>query len=63
MFHLSHLFSFAAQDSHSLKDLPETSTIQEERVRELEAEVRALQGLVCYLLEKNECLRVRIWTS
>jgi hypothetical protein len=35
----------------------------EERVRELEAEVNALRGLVCYLLEKNECLRIRLRMS
>lgn len=39
------------------------SKIEELRVQELEAEVSALQGLVCYLLEKNEYLRIRLQAS
>ena len=32
-----------------------------DRLRTLERENRDLQLLVCYLLQKNEALRMRIW--
>jgi hypothetical protein len=44
-------------------DSQEASISQDQKVRELEAEVNGLQGLVCYLLEKNEHLRVRLRVS
>jgi hypothetical protein len=34
-----------------------------DRLRILEAENRDLQQLVCYLLQKNETLRMQIWRS
>lgn len=64
MLHLSHSSSpVAEQEPRGLKDSPDTFTVQEERVRELEAKVSALQGLVCHLLEANERLRIRLRAS
>jgi hypothetical protein len=36
---------------------------QEQRVNALEAEVNALRGLVCHLLERNEYLLMGLGTS
>jgi hypothetical protein len=50
----------AEQTSEGLNDAPTTHVSEEQRVHALETEVNALQGLVCYLLEKNEYLRMRL---
>ena len=42
------------QTSEGLNDSRATHISQEQRVHALEAEVNALHGLVCHLLEKNE---------
>jgi GTP cyclohydrolase II len=44
----------------SVNGSPATDISREQRVHALRAEVNALQGLVCHLLEKNECLRMRL---
>jgi hypothetical protein len=61
MLRSSH-YSFSP-DQEQPEVAKEACISQEERVRELEAEVNALQELVCYLLEKNEYLRVRLQMS
>lgn len=53
----------AEQESEGFNDSPRASISQEQRLLALEAEVTALQGLVCYLLEKNEYLRRRLRLS
>ncbi len=64
MFPLSHPSSpFIEQASESLNDPPATPISQEQKVQALEAEVNALRGLVCHLLEKNEYLRMRLRMS
>jgi hypothetical protein len=61
MFPTSHSSSrLGEQLSDDSRTSPETLISQEQRVRALEKEVIALQGLVCYLLEKNEYLRIRL---
>lgn len=62
MFRPSSYSPFPDREPRGL-DSQETRIRQEERVQELEAEVNALQGLVCYLLEKNEHLRIRLQMS
>ncbi len=64
MFPLSHSSPpLVEQTSESLNDSRATHISQEQRVHALEAEVNALQGLVCHLLEKNEYLRIRLRMS
>jgi hypothetical protein len=59
MFPISHSSSpLVEQESGSLNESPATNIGQEQRVRALEAEVKALQRLVCHLLERNESLRM-----
>ena len=61
MFPLSHPSPpFVEQESESLDD---SHISLEQKMRALEAEVNALQRLVCHLLERNECLRVRLRMS
>jgi hypothetical protein len=55
----SHYSSSADQEQRCAGS-EEGCISQEVRVRELEAEVNALQGLVCHLLERNERLRMRL---
>ena len=59
MFGPNHYAQFSDIEPQDV-DSQETCISQEERMRGLEAEVNALQGLVCYLLEKNEYLRVQL---
>jgi hypothetical protein len=60
MFPLSHSLSTQAQESDRRSDSSEICLNLEQRVNALEAEVDALQRLVCHLLEKNERLRMRV---
>lgn len=61
MFPLSHSSpSLVEQKYESLNESAATIISQEQRVHALEAEVRALQGLVCHLLERNEYLRMSL---
>ena len=62
MFPPSHYSHIPDQEPRGF-DSQEARISQEERMRALEAEVNALQGLVCYLLEKNEYLRLRLRMS
>jgi hypothetical protein len=62
MFRPSHYSHSPDQEQRDLDSQVDCIT-QDKRVRELEAEVNALQGLVCYLLEKNEHLRIRLQMS
>jgi hypothetical protein len=59
MFPLSHSSSsLVVQTLESRNGSPATNVSQEERVKALEAEINALQGLVCHLIERNEHLRM-----
>jgi hypothetical protein len=55
--------SLAEQDSKGSDDSPRASMSHEQRLLALEEDVIALQGLVCYLLEKNEYLRMQFRLS
>lgn len=52
---------------HGLRISTDFSTVAREelmaRILDLEKRVRSLQDIVCYLLQKNESLRVRIGTA
>jgi len=63
MFPLSHSSPFVEPTHRGLADSPAIHIGQVDKVRALEAEICALQGLVCHLLEKNEYLRMRLQMS
>ncbi len=63
MFPLSHLSPFVQQTAGNLTSSLAAHINQDQRVHALEAEVDALQELVCHLLEKNENLRMRLKMS
>jgi hypothetical protein len=63
MFPPSHSSPFVEQTAENLTNSLAAHISQDQRVHALEAEVDALQELVCHLLEKNEYLRMRLQMS
>ena len=60
MLSVSHPFSLPNRKADRVDNPPNTSISTEQRVHALEAEITALQKLVCDLLEKNERLRMQL---